>query len=79
MSAMSASPDPAGATPGDPARRLVVAYAFAPYADTSAVAATKRVAVEGVPVDVVSNRMDDLRGTDDTLDELVAGLVRRRA
>jgi len=75
MSAMPAPPDPTR----EPATRLVVAYAFAPYADTSAVAATKRVAIEAVPVDVVSNRMEALRGVDESLDDLVAGLVRRHA
>lgn len=75
MAGMPASPEPTG----DPAQRLVVAYAFAPYADTSAVAATKRVTAEGVPVDVISNQMDVLRERDDSLDELVDGLVRRRA
>lgn len=70
----------ASAAPDDePARRLVVAYAFAPYADTSAVAATKRVAVDGLPVDVISNRMDELRGQDPSLEELVRPLLRRRA
>lgn len=61
------------------ARRLVVAYAFAPYADTSAVAATKRVATQGRQVDVVANAMDSLRGVDPSLDEVVTGLVQRRA
>ncbi|WP_109472456.1 hypothetical protein [Ornithinimicrobium cavernae] len=62
-----------------PAERLVIAYAFAPYADTSAVAATKRVAVQAEPVDVISNAMDSLRGRDDSLKDVVGGLVRRRA
>ena len=75
MTGMTATPD----ATAEPAQRLVVAYAFAPYADTSAVAATKRVASEGVPVDVISNRMDALRGRDDSLEELVDGVVRRRA
>lgn len=75
MAAMPPSPELSDA----PARRLVVAYAFAPYADTSAVAATKRVAVDGVPVDVISNKMDALRARDESLEELVDGLVRRRA
>lgn len=63
--------------PTGPAHRLVVAYAFAPYADTSAVAAAKRVVTQGEPVDVISNAMDSLRGRDASLKELVSGLVRR--
>lgn len=74
MAAMPSSPERSD----EPARRLVVAYAFAPYADTSAVAATKRVAVDGVPVDVISNKMDSLRARDESLAELVDGLLRRR-
>lgn len=77
--AVMPTPPPVADVPGrdGPAQRLVVAYAFAPYADTSAVAATKRVAVDGVAVDVLSNAMDRIRGRDPSLDELVAGLVRR--
>lgn len=63
--------------PRESARGLVVAYAFAPYADTSAVAACKRVVARGEPVDVISNAMDSLRGRDDSLAELVAPVVRR--
>lgn len=63
----------------EPATTLVVAYAFAPDADTSSVAATKRVATRGVPVDVISHRLERLRGRDDSLSELVADLVRRHA
>lgn len=71
----------AGPPPGEagPATTLVVAYAFAPDADTSAVAAAKRVVVRGEPVDVISHRLDRLRGTDPSLSELVDGLVRRHA
>lgn len=71
--------EPTPATPSPPATRLVIAYAFAPDADTSAVAATKRVAVEGEPVDVISNDLSKIRGRDDSLGEVVAGLVRRHA
>ncbi len=82
MPAMPASQSapPAATTQGDaPAQRLVIAYAFAPYADTSAVAATKRVAMQGQPVDVISNAMDSLRRRDDSLPEVVEGLLRRQA
>ena len=71
---------PAGSDdPSAPATRLVIAYAFAPDADTSAVAAVKRVAVDGEPCDVISNDLRAIRGRDDSLEEVVAGLVRRRA
>lgn len=69
-------------TPGPPAseaRRLVIAYAFAPYADTSAIVAAKRVLAHGEPVDLIQNAMDDLRGRDDTLEQVAGDLVRRRS
>lgn len=62
-----------------PARRLVLAFAFAPYADTSAIAATKRTVLAGEPFDLISNRLDRIRGQDESLEELIGGLVRRRA
>lgn len=63
----------------EPATRLVIAYAFAPYADTSAVAATKRVATQGYAVDVISNAMDRIRRRDASLSELASILLRRHA
>lgn len=79
MQPMPADLVAAGADASGPARRLVVAYAFSPYADTSAIVASKRVRVGAEPVDVISNAMDRIRGRDQTLPEVVAGLVRRHA
>lgn len=62
----------------EPARRLVIAYAFPPYADTSATIAAKRVLEHGSRVDLLQNELDRIRRTDPTL-ELIAGhLVSRR-
>lgn len=63
---------PVGAT-------LVIAYAFAPDADTSAVAAVKRVVSERAPVDVISQSLTTLRGRDESLEQLAASVVRRHA
>jgi poly(ribitol-phosphate) beta-N-acetylglucosaminyltransferase len=49
------------------ARGLVIAYAFPPYGDTSAIVMAKRVREEGVVVDVVSNAMDRIREVDESL------------
>lgn len=65
-------------TPTGDAEDLVIAYAFAPYADPSAVAATKTIAVRGLPVDVVQHDLGDLRRADATLASLIDPLVRRR-
>ena len=65
------------ASPAD-ASRLVIAYAFPPYSDTSSIVAAKRVHVGGEPVDVIQNALDDLRGPDPGLEEIVDPLVRRR-
>lgn len=58
-----------------PADDLVVAYNFAPFADASAITATKRVVAAGSPVDVVSHDLHAIRRTDDTLGEMVAPFV----
>jgi hypothetical protein len=70
--------DPAAA-PAQRVRRLVVAYGFAPSTDTSAVVMAKRVLADGVPVDVVSQDLSSVSGTDPGLASLVAPLVRRQA
>ncbi len=46
------------------ARDLVIAYAFPPTNDTSAIVAAKRVRLAGVAVDVVSHRMRRIRDLD---------------
>ena len=48
-------------------RGLAIAYAFPPYADTSAVVSAKRIRERGTVVDVVYNAMGSIRSTDDTL------------
>lgn len=62
-----------------PARRLVIAYCFVPYVDTSGTVAAKRVCLQGEPVDVIQNEMGGLRAVDPGLDLVADGLVRRRA
>ena len=47
-----------------PARRLVIAYCFVPYVDTSGTVAAKRVCLQGEPVDVIQNEMSSLRAID---------------
>lgn len=46
--------------------RLIIAYNFVPYADTGGMVAAKRVRAAGQPVDVVTHKMDDVRGKNDT-------------
>ena len=60
-------------------RGLVVAYAFPPYADTSAVVTAKRLRARGEVADVVSNAMDPIRGTDPSIDRISGPFVARRA
>ncbi|WP_228266538.1 glycosyltransferase family protein [Ornithinimicrobium ciconiae] len=67
------------ATGSGSARDLVVAYAFAPYADTAGVVAAKRVREAGRPVDVIQNEMSSQRDSDPALDKIAGDLVRRRA
>ena len=67
--------------PSKPAQvdRLVIAYAFSPYADTSAIVAAKRVRARGERVDLVQNAMEDLRTVDPSLDSIAQGLIDQRA
>jgi hypothetical protein len=58
---------------------IVAAYAFAPYADTSAVVTAKRMRDRGGIGDVVCNTMDGIRGTDRTLGPIYGPFVERRA
>lgn len=57
------------------ARDLVVAYAFPPTNDTSAIVAAKRVRDTGVCVDVVSHRMGRIRDLDPGIDALTREYV----
>lgn len=62
----------------EPARRLVIAYAFPPYADTSGIVAAKRVLARGEAVDLLQNEMDSIRPGDPTLEMIAGHLVWRR-
>src|SRR5699024_7570471 len=57
--------------------RLVSAYAFPPYADTSAFVAAKRVRARGEPVDLIQNAMDEIRSQDESASAIADHLVRR--
>lgn len=61
------------------ARRLVIAYAFAPFADTSAIAAAKRVRERGERVDLIQNAMGEIRDRDHTADAIAERLIHRRS
>jgi hypothetical protein len=61
------------------ARDLVIAYAFPPYADTSAVVMAKRVRVRAKVVDVISNEMGRIREVDETLRRISGPFVARTA
>lgn len=56
----------------------MVAYAFPPYVDPSAVVAAKRVREAGRPVDVLLNALDGMRRQDPMLDGIAGDLVVRR-
>lgn len=64
---------------GDRARTLAIAYAFPPYADTSAVVTAKRVRARGELVDVIYNAMDRIRDTDETLQRIAGPFTGNRA
>jgi len=49
-----------------PARELAILYAFLPFADTSALVSARRIHERGKIVDVVSNTLRGMRGTDQT-------------
>ncbi len=63
----------------DRATRLVIAYCFTPFVDTSGTVAAKRVCLRGEPVDVIQNDMSSLRTRDPGLDAIAGDMVRRRA
>src|SRR5262249_46208417 len=56
-----------------------IAYAFPPYADTSAVVAAKRLRARGRVVDVVYNAMDSIRETDQSIRRISGPFVGREA
>lgn len=57
------------------ARDLVVSYCFAPYADTSAVVASKAIVERGKIVDVIYNDMTSVRRKDTNLETIAARLI----
>lgn len=67
------------ARPTDTSTRLVVAYSFPPFQDTSGIVAAKRVRERGEPVDLVQNDLTALRGEDPGLETITEGLIRHRA
>lgn len=64
---------------GPPAERLVIAYCFTPYVDTSGTVMAKRVRLHGEPVDVIQNEMSSIRAIDPGVEAVAGDLVRRRA
>lgn len=57
------------------AKKLVLAYCFPPYNDTSGNVMAKRIQSDGTLVDVISNSMDRIRKKDDKLLNLVSHLI----
>ncbi|HEX5967360.1 MAG TPA: hypothetical protein VFY88_02700 [Intrasporangium sp.] len=63
----------------EPADRLVIAYCFTPYVDTSGTVMAKRVRLLGEPVDVIQNEMSTIRGIDPGVEAVAGDRIRRRA
>ncbi|TCI97822.1 glycosyltransferase [Aeromicrobium sp. IC_218] len=63
----------------DVAQDLAILYAFAPYSDTSASVAGRRLLGHGVMVDVVSNALEGIRAVDTTAWMVVDDVVGRHA
>ncbi len=59
------------------AKTLVIAYAFPPFNDTSAMVVARRINRSGLPVDVISQDMSNIRGRDDVAQRLVEEHVGR--
>src|SRR5699024_8652832 len=57
------------------AKKLVLAYCFPPYNDTSGNVMAKRIHESGEIVDIISNNMDRIRTRDDKLLNLVSELL----
>ncbi|WP_017548086.1 hypothetical protein [Salinicoccus carnicancri] len=57
------------------AKKLVLAYCFPPYNDTSGNVMAKRIHESGEIVDIISNNMDRIRTRDEKLLNLVSGLL----
>ncbi len=60
------------------ARDLAILYAFAPFADTSAIVAARRIRARGVVVDVVSNNLRGFREQDASTAVISDAYVGRR-
>lgn len=56
---------------------LFIGYCFAPYADTSGVVLSKRIDEIGLPCDVISNNMSDVREIDLTLKQISLPYIHR--
>lgn len=54
---------------------LIISYCAPPYSDTSASIVTKRIIENKKVVDIVSNRMDNIRGIDKTLEYLAKPFI----
>jgi glycosyltransferase involved in cell wall biosynthesis len=52
------------------AKDLAMLYCFVPYQDTSALVSARRIRERGVIVDVISNRLDNVRPADDWASEI---------
>jgi poly(ribitol-phosphate) beta-N-acetylglucosaminyltransferase len=63
---------------GKQARGLAIAYAFPPYADTSAIVMAKRLRARGEIVDVVQNDMTRIREWDESLQRISGPFVAQR-
>lgn len=59
------------------ASALAIAYAFPPYADTSAIVAAKRLRASGEVYDVISNAMDAIRDVDPDTARIAGPFVAR--
>ncbi|GHJ50440.1 hypothetical protein Cs7R123_77820 [Catellatospora sp. TT07R-123] len=60
------------------ARGLTVAYAFAPYSDTSAIVMAKRVRDRGDIVDVIQNEMSSIKEVDQSLNLITGPFVAKK-
>lgn len=58
--------------------KLIIAYCFPPYVDTSGNVMAKRIRQMNDVVDVVYNKMDSVRNKDENLNKLVEDLIQTR-
>lgn len=60
------------------AKKLVISYCFPPYVDTSANVMSKRIRKQDIVVDVILNRMDEIRDVDENLNCLTEDLIENK-